>query len=91
MCVSEPITCDSPLKEIFPDLFKHCTDCEYPTECTNWEEKPDSRVEVPKEKCPSQKMCVKRCTLNATSGNDCRLKKQLKASCELVHGYNNAY
>lgn len=78
------MTCDSPLKPFFPELFQHCTDCDYPAKCTNWKEIPDSTVEVPKEKCPSKKMCVKSCSMNATNGADCEPKEKLEASCELL-------
>ncbi len=81
---TEPVPlCDSPARELAPLLFEHCDDCEYPEKCLNWEEKPGSMVEVPKETCSSKKMFTNHCTMDAISGKDCKPKEEFKSTCEL--------
>ena len=83
---TELTPCDSPWKTILGcdhPLFKHCSDlnCTYTDEWSNWEELPQSRVDVPNEVCPSRMMGVHIRFKNSTKAG-CNRTQEKKQSCK---------
>ncbi len=72
---------ESQLRILFPELFTHCTGCQY-SEWTEWQFVKDSIVDVPTSQCDSGQSYSESRNRSAT-GNGCVSETETRVVCKL--------